>query len=67
MDGKKLNNIKKEGIKTMSTNINTSKLTYEQLQKQLLNACFNKYTPATNKKRISKIAAQLRYMEGARK
>lgn len=51
----------------MSTNINTSKLTYEQLQKQLLNTCFNKYTPATNKKRISKIAAQLRYMEGARK
>lgn len=36
---------------------------YERLQKNLLKACFNKYTPATNRKRINKIAAQMRYLE----
>lgn len=36
---------------------------YTNLNKQLLKACFNKYTPATNTKRISKIASQMRYLE----
>lgn len=36
---------------------------YEKLNKQLLKACFNKYSPATNTKRISKIASQMRYIE----
>ena len=36
---------------------------YAKLNKQLLKACFNKYTPATNTKRISKIASQMRYLE----
>lgn len=36
---------------------------YTKLNKQLLKACFNKYTPATNTKRISKIASQMRYLE----
>lgn len=36
---------------------------YANLNKQLLKACFNKYTPATNSKHISKIASQMRYLE----
>lgn len=36
---------------------------YERLQNQLMKAVFNKYTPATNRKRIDKIAAQMRYLE----
>lgn len=36
---------------------------YERLQNQLMKAVFNKYTPATNHKRIDKIAAQMRYLE----
>ena len=36
---------------------------YERLQKNLLKACFNKYTPATNRNRIDKIASQMRYIE----
>ena len=33
----------------MNKKTNTER--YEALQKQLLKACFNKYTPATNKRR----------------
>lgn len=36
---------------------------YERLQNQLMKAVFNKYTPATNRKRIDKIATQMRYLE----
>lgn len=36
---------------------------YENLKYNLLKACFNKYTPATNRKRIDKIATQMRYLE----
>lgn len=36
---------------------------YETLRKNLLKACFNKYTPATNRKRIDKFANQMRYLE----
>lgn len=36
---------------------------YENLKKNLLKACFNKYTPATNSKRINKISNQMRYLE----
>ena len=36
---------------------------YERLQKNLLKACFNKYTPATNRNRIDKFANQMRYLE----
>lgn len=36
---------------------------YENLKKNLFKACFNNYTPATNRKRIDKIAAQMRYFE----
>ena len=36
---------------------------YETLQNQLMKAVFNKYTPATNRKRINKIAARMRYLE----
>lgn len=45
----------------MNKKTNTER--YEALQKQLLKACFNKYTPATNSRVINKIAAQLRYLE----
>ena len=36
---------------------------HETLKKNLLKACFNKHTPATNRKRINKIANQMRYLE----
>ena len=36
---------------------------YAILQKQLLKACFNDKTPATNRRVIDKIAAQMRYLE----
>lgn len=36
---------------------------YEFLQNQLFKACFNKYPPSVNRKRIDKIAAQMRYIE----
>ena len=36
---------------------------YETLKKNLLKACFNKYTPATNRKRIDKFANQMRHLE----
>ena len=36
---------------------------YETLKKNLLKACFNKYTPATNRNRIDKFANQMRYLE----
>ena len=36
---------------------------YEQLQKNLLKACFNKHTPANNRKRIDKFANQMRHLE----
>ena len=36
---------------------------YEFLQNQLFNACFNKYPTSVNRKRIDKIAAQMRYLE----
>lgn len=36
---------------------------YENLKRNLAKACFNKYTPATNRKRIDKIATQMRYLE----
>ena len=45
----------------MNKKTNTER--YEALQKQLLKACFNKYTPATNNRVINKIAAQMRYLE----
>lgn len=49
----------KEKIKLAKT-INEQ---YEFLQNQLMKAVFNKYTPATNRKRVDKIAAQMRYLE----
>lgn len=36
---------------------------YETLKKNLLKACFNNYTPATNRNRIDKFANQMRYLE----
>lgn len=36
---------------------------YENLKKNLLKACFNKYTPATNRRTINRIASQMRYIE----
>lgn len=36
---------------------------HETLKKNLLKACFNKYTPATNRNRIDKFANQMRYLE----
>lgn len=36
---------------------------YLFLQNQLLKACFNKYPPSINRKRIDKIANQIRYLE----
>ena len=36
---------------------------YLFLQNQLLKACFNKYPPSINRKRIDKIANQMRYLE----
>lgn len=36
---------------------------YEFLQNQLFKACFNKYPHSVNRKRIDKIAAQMRYLE----
>lgn len=36
---------------------------YEALKNQLAKACFNKYNPATNSKRINKISNQMRYLE----
>ena len=44
----------------MKKNVNEQ---YELLQNQLMKAVFNKYTPATNRKRIDKIANQMRYLE----
>lgn len=36
---------------------------YETLKKNLLKACFNKYTPSANRKRIDKFANQMHYLE----
>lgn len=40
---------------------------YEKLSNQLLKAVFNKYTPATNNKRVNQITKQMRYMENSHK
>lgn len=52
-------NGKPKGVNKMK-NINEK---YEHLQNQLIKAVFNKYTPATNRKRIDKISTQMRYLE----
>ena len=36
---------------------------YENLKRNILKACFNKRTPATNRNRIDKFANQMRYIE----
>lgn len=36
---------------------------YENLKRNIAKACFNKYTPATNRKQIDKFANQMRYIE----
>ena len=54
-------NYNNKGEYNMNKKTNTER--YEALQKQLLKACFNGKTPATNNRVINKIAAQLRYLE----
>ena len=36
---------------------------YENLKRNILKACFNKRTPATNSRAINKFASQMRYIE----
>ena len=36
---------------------------YENLKYNILKACFNKYTPATNRNRIDNFVNQMRYLE----
>ena len=52
-------NIKTKGEIKMK-NVNDQN---ENLKRNLAKACFNKYTPATNRNRIDKIADQMRYIE----